>query len=123
MIGLGLDLCEIARMEKLLAKDDSFLNRYFTKEEQAYVKGRGQLAAHSMAALFAAKEAFLKALGLGIGGGVELTEVAVHHQADGRPVYALTGKAAELLAERGGCRAHLSLSHEAGVAAAVALLE
>ena len=123
MIGIGIDLCEIARMEKLLEKDDSFLRRYFTAEEQEYVKARGQMAAQSMAAMFAAKEAFVKALGIGIGGGVPLLDVAVIHEQGGRPAYRLTGAALEKMNSLGAGRAWLSLTHEAGLAGAVAVIE
>lgn len=123
MKGIGLDLCEIARFERILDKGDGFLRRYFTPEEQAYLAGRGQTAAQSAAAMFAAKEAFLKATGLGIGGGVPLTDVAVHHEASGQPRYMLGEKAAGRLSELGAETAWLSLSHEAGMAAAVCVIE
>ena len=123
MKGIGMDLCEIARFERILEKGDGFLRRYFSAEEQAYVLGRGQTAAQSAAALFAAKEAFLKAAGIGIGGGVPLTDVAVRHEASGQPVYALAGKALEKMQAMGAEKAWLSLSHEAGMAAAVCVIE
>ncbi len=123
MIGLGLDLCEIARMEKLLEKGDGFLKRYFTPQEQAYILGRGQTAAHSMAAHFAAKEAFLKAIGTGIGSGLTLMDVSVTHTPAGQPCYVLSPAAQEKLTSLGATRTHLSLSHEAGMAAAVAIIE
>ncbi len=123
MIGLGLDLCEIARMQRLLDQGDAFLARYFTPEEQAYIRQRNQSAAQSMAAIFAAKEALLKAMGAGIGGGVPLTDIGVRHDPGGQPRYALTGAAAEKLCSLGGRAAFLSLTHEAGLAAAVAVIE
>ena len=123
MKGIGMDLCEIARFERILEKGDGFLRRYFSAEEQAYVLGRGQTAAQSAAALFAAKEAFLKAAGIGIGGGVPLTDVAVRHEASGQPVYALTGKALEKMQAMGAEKAWQSVSHEAGMAAAVCVIE
>lgn len=123
MKGIGMDLCEIARFERILEKGEGFLCRYFSEEERAYVRGRGQTAAQSAAALFAAKEAFLKAAGIGIGGGVSLTEVAVGHEAGGQPVYVLTGKALEKMQAMGAEKAWLSLSHEAGMAAAVCVIE
>jgi holo-[acyl-carrier protein] synthase len=123
MIGLGIDLCAIARMEPLLAAEGTpFLLRFFTEEERAYINARGSMAAQSMAAIFAAKEALLKAMGLGLGGGVELREIAVLHDESGRPHYSLTGKAAERLAALGGREALLSLTHEKGMAAAVAAI-
>ena len=123
MIGLGIDLCEIARMERLLERDDRFLQRYFTTEEQQYIQSRGKAGAESMAAMFAAKEALLKAMGTGLSGKAALVEIEICHEESGRPRYRLLGAAKEALADIGGLRVHLSLSHEAGVAAAVAVIE
>ena len=123
MKGIGLDLCEINRFERILEKGDGFLRRYFTQEEQAYLAGRGNTAAQSAAAMFAAKEAFLKAVGVGIGGGIALSEISVAHEENGRPSYVLTGAAREALASRGATQAWLSLSHETGMAAAVCVVE
>ena len=58
--GVGIDLCAIGRMEELLG-NVRFLERFFTEEETAYVMARGAAAAQSMAGIFAAKEALLKA--------------------------------------------------------------
>ena len=113
--GIGLDLCEIARMEKLLA-NESFLNKYFTEEEQQYIRGRGQAAAESMAGIYAAKEAFLKATGVGI--VLPLKDVGITHTPLGQPCYHLQGKAAEFGADDEWM---LSITHDAGVAAAVCL--
>ena len=123
MIGLGLDLCEIARIETAIQKNDGFLRRFYTAEERAYLDLRGANRAQSAAAMFAAKEAFLKALGVGLSGGVAMADVGVAHDELGRPGYALGEKAQAALAARGGNAAHLSLSHDAGVAAAVCVLE
>jgi len=65
MKGLGMDLCEINRIEAAMAKNDRFLERWYTQEEQAYILARGRTGAQSAAAMFAAKEAFLKAVGAG----------------------------------------------------------
>ena len=115
--GLGFDLCEVARMEKK-AGDDRFLGRFFTEGEAAYVRSRGARAAESLAGIFAAKEAFAKAMGTGI--AFDLREVEVRHGEKGEPLYALTGKAAEMA---GGDRFLLSISHDGGMAGAVCLRE
>jgi len=60
--GLGLDLCEIARMETLL-ENQHFLERYFGEEEISYIRSKGRNAAQTLAGIFAAKEALAKALG------------------------------------------------------------
>lgn len=123
MRGLGIDLCEVGRIERELKRGDAFLRRFFTNSERAYIASRGQMGAQSAAAMFAAKEAFLKAVGTGIGGGIALDEIAVEHLPGGAPVYRLTGAAQALLGELGAERAFLSLTHEAGMAAAVCVIE
>ena len=115
--GLGLDLCEITRMDKLL-KDGRFLSRYFTEEEASYVRSRGAGAAASLAGLFAAKEALGKALGFGI--DFELREAEVCHSETGAPYYRLSGSLKERV---GDARLLLSVTHDGGVAAAVCVIE
>ena len=115
--GLGLDICEIARMEKLL-QDDRFLNRFFTPDEISYVRTRGAGAARTLAGLFAAREALGKALGGGI--DFDLKEAEICHTEAGAPFYRLSGKLKERVGEN---LLHLSVSHDGGVSAAVCLLE
>ena len=115
--GLGLDLCEISRMEKLL-ENDRFLNRYFTEEEASYIRSKGKNAAQTAAGIYAAKEALTKALGTGI--VFDLKEIEVIHDDAGKPGYRLKGKAAELA--DGDC-CLLSISHDGGIAAAVCVRE
>lgn len=122
MIGLGVDMCEIARIEKTLEKGDAFLRRYYTDGERAYIAARGKVGAQSAAAMFAAKEAFLKAVGAGIS-SIPLYDVGVEHDEAGAPRYELRGAALERMAALGAMRAHLSITHEAGIACAVAVVE
>ena len=115
--GLGLDLCEISRMDKLL-ENDRFLNRYFTEEEAGYIRSKGKTAGQTAAGIYAAKEALAKALGTGI--TFDLKEIEVVHDETGKPGYRLTGKAAEL----GGNDCFLlSVSHDSGISAAVCVRE
>ena len=115
--GLGLDLCEIARMEKQL-RDDRFLARFFTPGEIEYVRSRGAGAVATLAGLFAAREALGKALGGGI--DFELKEAEVCHTENGAPYFRLSGRLKERV---GKSRLFLSISHDGGMAAAVCLLE
>ena len=115
--GIGLDLCEISRMERLL-KDDRFLRRYFTEGEKAYVLSRGVGAARSLAGLYAAREALGKALGGGI--DFDLKEAEVIHTESGAPFFRLSGKLKDRIGED---RLFLSISHDGGMAAAVCLWE
>lgn len=110
--GVGVDLCAIPRMEALLGSD-RFLSRSFTPEEIAYIRSRGLMAGASMAGLWAAKEAAVKALGIGI--SLPLTEIEITHTPSGQPVYVLHGKALSLC--QGGSM-HLSISHEGEMVAA-----
>ncbi len=111
--GVGIDLCEIARMQRLLDEGHS-LRRMFTPEEEAYIRGKAASSAQTMAGMFAAKEAVLKALGTGL--AIPLTDIVITHTELGQPIAELTGKAAGL-----GGRVMVSISHEAGMAAGMAV--
>ncbi|MDL2317563.1 holo-ACP synthase [Eubacteriales bacterium OttesenSCG-928-A19] len=120
ILGVGIDLCEVGRMRAALERG-RFLERYFTAEEQAYLRGRNKAMPESMAGHFAAKEAGLKALGCGI--VMPLTDIAVAHDELGAPRFVLTGEALARMRARGGQTLHLSITHTNDVAAAVAILE
>ena len=115
--GIGIDLCEISRMEKLMA-DDRFMNRWFTPDEIRYVLAKGKGAAQTLAGLYAAREALAKALGSGI--DFDLKEAEILHTQTGTPYFRLNGRLAERVS---GNRILLSITHDAGVAAAVCILE
>ncbi len=121
IIGIGFDLCDISRMKALL-EGGRFLARYFSEEERGYIAGRGVGQAASAAACFAAKEAFVKALGTGFD-GIPPADVSVRHDDKGRPYYDLKGEALSRAQAAGSVRAHLSLSHEQGMAGAFCVLE
>lgn len=121
IFGIGTDLCETARMERAIAREP-FLDRVFSAEEQALINARtGKRRAETAAANFAAKEAFLKACGRGLG-GFALSDIGVLRRDSGAPCYAPSGEAARFMAEH-HLTAHLSLSHDAGMACAFAVLE
>jgi len=123
MKGLGMDLCGINRIEQAVKKNECFLQRYYTQEEREYILARGETGAQSAAAMFAAKEAFLKAVGTGVGRGITMADIAVAHDELGAPCYVLTDAALQKMQDMGAKRAWLSLSHEEGVAAAVCVIE
>ena len=122
MKGLGIDVCEIARIEKAIRDNENFLSRYFTAEERAYLTRRGNTAAQSAAAMFAAKEAVAKALGTGFSGGVMPWNISVVHDEKGAPAAELTGAAKERLEQIGGAGVRISLSHEGDSAIAFAVI-
>jgi holo-[acyl-carrier protein] synthase len=99
IVGLGNDLCDISRVEKTLARyGERFTQRCFTEIERRKSDRRAQRAA-SYAKRFAAKEACAKALGTGMRRGVFWKDMGVVNARSGRPTLALTGGAAERLAE------------------------
>lgn len=112
-IGIGIDLCEIARMQRLLDENRP-LRRMFTEAEEAYIRGKGISAAQTMAGMFAAKEAVLKAFGTGL--SIALTDIEIRHTNRGQPIAHLQGRAAEM-----GGHILLSITHEAGMAAGMAI--
>ena len=119
--GIGIDLVRTDRMEKSLASP-AFLRRVFGEEERAFLLSLApRKQPESAGANFAAKEAFLKACGTGIG-GFALCEIQVLRAENGAPYYALTGQAADWLDEN-RLTAHLSLSHDGGLAQAFTVLE
>lgn len=123
IIGTGIDLVEIARIQ--LAMDrygDRFLDRVFTAAEQAYCR-RKRNSAESLAARFAAKEAGAKALGTGISQGVRWLEIEVVREPSGRPVVTFHGRAAERAARLGVAHAALSITHTTDLAVASVVLE
>jgi holo-[acyl-carrier protein] synthase len=124
IIGIGLDLVDIARVQKLVAaKGDRALRRLFSPGESAYAASKQRPFLH-LAAREAAKEATFKALSSADGArGIGWREMEVVTGADGRPTLALHGRAAECAAKLGVSRVHLTLSHSETTAGAVVVLE
>ena len=121
IFGIGIDSVTIDRIRESMCKE-TFAERVFSPEERAFfVKSGDKHAAESAAASFAGKEAFLKATGRGLG-GFALGEIAVLRKESGAPYLALSGGAAAYC-EENGITAHISLTHENGMAVAFVLLE
>ncbi len=122
--GLGVDIVEIERMEKILARTPSFAMRVFSAEERAYCEAHHRPAVH-FATHFAAKEAVLKALGTGFSSGIGFTDVEVAHDENGKPLTVLHGRAKEIAEELGVIELPLSLSrtHNTAVANAIAITQ
>lgn len=123
IVGTGVDIAEVARIQRTLTRyGERFLNRVFTVEEVRYCTSKAN-AAERLAARFAAKEAAMKALGTGLRGGITWKDVEVARLPGQRPWLRLSGKAAEVAAALGCKRTHLSLSHTADQAIAHVILE
>lgn len=122
--GIGLDLVDIARLQRLVAaKGERALRRLFTGGESTYASNKPRPFLH-LAARVAAKEAAFKALSMADGArGIGWREMEVVTGADGRPSLVLHGRAAACAAKLGVTRVHLTLSHSETTAGAVVILE
>lgn len=114
IVGVGVDVCDIARFETSLRRTPELRERLFTTAERT-------LPPHSLAARFAAKEALAKALGAPAGLGWQDAEVVSEHS--GRPTLVISGSVLAAAEGLGASRAHLSLSHDGGIATAFVVLE
>jgi holo-[acyl-carrier protein] synthase len=123
IFGTGVDIVEIARFERFLKQgNDALFHRLFTAGEIEYCAGK-KLSAQHYALRFAAKESFLKALGTGLRDGLSWKDVEVVNDNLGKPELKLSGRALEMFREAGGSGCFLSLSHDAGCAIAMVVLE
>ena len=114
IVGVGIDVVDIARFEDSLRRTPGLAARLFTP-------GEIDKPPASLAARFAAKEALAKALGAPGYMTWHAAEVAPHPS--GRPLFTISGTVAARSAELGAVHVHLSLSHDAGIASAVVVLE
>src|SRR6187549_3192315 len=121
MIGIGVDVVEIERFRRSLARTPSMRERLFTAVELDYVAPKSD-PIPSLAARFAAREAVMKALGVGLG-AFGFHDVWVERAESGAPSLVVAGKAADLAAAAGVTMWHLSLTHCDYVAAAYVIAE
>ncbi|MFO0675619.1 MAG: holo-ACP synthase [Polyangiaceae bacterium] len=120
IVAVGIDVSSIERMKKALERHgDRFFSRICSESERADLAGRD--VATSLAGRFAVKEAFAKCLDGARGVGWH--EVQVRRTPSGRPVLELTGNALSQARALGATRWHVSITHDAGIAAAVVVLE
>jgi len=116
LVGVGLDLLDISRMEDKIGSS-IFMDKVFTKAEQAYISGRGKFTAASAAGIFCAKEAFVKAVGEGL--SIPLREIEVCRDERGKPFLTLHGSTGDRFSE---LEINLSITHTDTTAAAVVVL-
>jgi holo-[acyl-carrier protein] synthase len=119
MIGIGVDLCEIDRMRAALARTPTMRDRVFTPAEREYCDRRND-PTERYAVRFAAKEAVLKAMGLGLG-ACGWHDIEVLRAESGAPSVILHGRARELAEERGIRSWRLTMTHTHQVAEAIAV--
>jgi holo-[acyl-carrier protein] synthase len=114
ILGVGIDVVDVARFTASLERTPRLSARLFTDDEQ-------QLPAASLAARFAAKEALAKALGAPV--GLRWRDAEIQRGEDGRPHLCMQGTVAARAEALGARHTHLSLSHDAGIASAVVIVE
>jgi holo-[acyl-carrier protein] synthase len=120
--GIGTDIIEVARIEKVMGRDIGFRDKIFTPGEIEYCEPKKNKYQH-YAARFSAKEAFLKAIGTGWRFGIRFGDVEVYHDELGKPFIRVSGKAKDLISELSISKIHVSLSHLKETATAIVILE
>jgi holo-[acyl-carrier protein] synthase len=114
ILGVGIDVVDVARFAETLERTPRLRARLFSDSEQ-------RLPPASLAARFAAKEALAKALGAPL--GLRWLDAEVHRGDDGRPHLTMRGTVAAWAEVLGVRHTHVSLSHDAGIASAVVVVE
>ena len=121
IVGIGVDIVQIGRMERWL-ENPKLLERFFHSQEIDFAFSRNKNAAKTLAARFAAKEAFGKALGTGFE-EISLKDIMVTNNEKGKPDLKLRETAQRALERSGADKVHISLSHEMENAIAMIILE
>src|ERR1700750_2238564 len=122
IIGTGIDIIEVERIALRVGRDNGFKELVFSKDEMNYCDAKASPFEH-YAARFAAKEAFLKAVGRGWDSGLQWNEIEIVHEAKGKPSLRISGTTEKMLAPMGIRVIHLSLSHLKSMATAIVILE
>ena len=123
IIGSGIDIVNIERIGQLMKRwGDHFLSRVYTEREISRCQRRSR-PSECFAIRFAAKEAFLKAIGSGLRNGIQWTDIEVENDPLGKPLFCLHRKAKEVLQTCRIERTYLTLSHDQPFAVAHVLLE
>ncbi len=119
IVGIGVDVVDLARFERTLERTPALRGRLFAESEQ--LSGGRRLHVRSLAGRFAAKEAFIKAVGGS--SGFSWHDMCVTSDEHGNPSLIVTGAAAEIAQSRNARAIHVSMSHDAGVAIAYVVIE
>lgn len=120
--GTGIDIVEVTRIERLLDKGKLFTEKVFSERESRYCAKQGK-PAESFAGKFAAKEAFLKAIGTGWRGKIALYEIVILNDELGKPILQLIGETKMALPNLSTAILHVSISHTAEYAVAMVIVE
>jgi len=121
ILGIGVDIADIERIAKSV-ESEAFQRKVFTPAELRSCGGIKN-SAECLAGKFAAKEALMKALGAGIRQEVWFTQIEVLNDGSGKPYINVSGEAKTRLLASGVQQVHVSISHSAGMAVALVILE
>ncbi len=123
VVGLGVDIIQNERIESVVKKwGDKFLNKFFSDNEiNSLDKTRNK--DQRLAANYAAKEAFVKAMGTGFRSGMKFKYIEVKRDSLGKPYIDTHGKVKDAVAKKGVSNIHLSISHEKDYSVAVVIFE
>jgi len=122
IVGIGIDMIEVDRVQAKIDRNDAFRNSVFSKEEIDWCEKQANKG-ENYAARFAAKEAFLKATGRGLLLGIELSNIEIVNDAAGKPSLRLNGVFREEAQKCNWNRIHVTLSHLKATACAVVIIE
>lgn len=121
IVGIGIDMIEVDRVMDKINKNNGFRERIFSPREIEFCEANRK--SENYAARFAAKEAFLKATGLGLMLGFDLSMIEVENDVNGKPYITLSGNFKIKAEQNNWNTIHLSLSHLQQIACAVVIIE
>ncbi len=122
IFGIGTDIIEVGRVARMVSKGRHFLETVFTEKEMEYCDTKVRKSEH-YAARYAAKEATLKAMGVGWRGGLAFCDIEVLNDELGRPQVFPRGQVKRFFEQYRIRRSSISLSHSKESAVAVVILE
>lgn len=122
IFGIGTDMIEVERVQQRMEKNAGFKELVFSANEMIYCEARANIYEH-YAARFAAKEAFLKALGTGWRKGTAFNEIEIYNDEEGKPEMRFLGTTAKTIDELKLGKIFVSLSHVKTMACAMVVIE
>ena len=122
--GIGIDVVDVKRIERLSEKlDERFVKRIFTDEEIKYCNGRKANKFQHFAGRFASKEAFLKAIGVGLFKGYKLKDIEIRNEKSGQPYIVRNEKIDEVLNKLNATNIYITITHIKEVSVATVIIE
>jgi len=122
IVGVGIDMIEVDRVMDKINRNVAFKEKIFSADEIAFCESKMNQG-ENYAARFAAKEAFLKATGMGLSLGHNLADIEISADENGKPLVRLKGSFQEQATKNNWTRIHVSLSHLQSIACAVVIIE